>query len=105
MLLKLSLKQKPVLIDVIEKQYFQCAFCPEVRLGNTALKLYTDSKHSNEFSCKKCDYIAEDTYTLRQHQLFHHQIVSVDQEKIENKFFKCTFCPKDHQMVSVGQKR
>ena len=32
-------------IEDIEKDYFQCAICPEVVLGVTALKLHTDSKH------------------------------------------------------------
>ena len=59
----------------------------------------------SKFTCKVCDYIANESYTLRQHELFFHKIVSVDQEKIENRFFKCRFCPKDHEMISLGQKK
>ena len=101
-----TIKKKPKLTK--SAYYFKCAFCPEVRLGNAALKVHIDSKHLNDlskFPCEKCYYLAEDTYTLRQHQLFHHQMVSVGQKKMNNPIFKCAFCPEDHQMVSVGQKK
>ena len=33
---------------------------------------------------KNCDYIGEDNYTLEQHQLSHHEIISVDLRDIHN---------------------
>ena len=132
MLFNSSLKHKPVTIDDIEKGYFKCAFCDEIRLGKTALKIHIESKHSNvlsKFDCKNCDYICEDKYTLEQHQLSHHKIISVDlrdihnanhiysnrqykmvsrvQEKIKIRFFKCPYCSEkfDDKTAFIAHKK
>ena len=132
MLFNSSLKHKPVTIDDIEKGYFKCAFCDAIRLGKTALKIHIESKHSNvlsKFDCKNCDYICEDKYTLEQHQLSHHKIISVDlrdihnanhiysnrqykmvsrvQEKMKIKFFKCPYCSEnfDDKTAFIAHKK
>ena len=41
-----------------------------------------DSDNLSKFTCKKCHYLAKDNATLKSHQLFHHQLVSVGQTTI-----------------------
>ena len=79
-----TIKKKPKLTK--SAYYFKCAFCPEELDDNAALKVHIDSKHLDDlskFPCENCYYLAEDTKTLRQHQLFHHQLVSVGQKKMK----------------------
>ena len=81
-----TIKKKPKLTK--SAYYFKCTFCPEVRLGNAALKVHIDSKHLDDlskFPCEKCYYLVEDTKTLRLHQFVHHQLVSVGQKKYNVK--------------------
>lgn len=60
-------------LEVLEKDYLQCAYCNELSLSCQSLIDHIDGRHANScFQCQYCFYRSVDAYGVVHHQGIHH---------------------------------